>query len=83
MKQTSEAWQRLGKEEVIKKAAEEYGVGSVTNGEWKSRRREIGNWCSARASNKVWKKGKEIVNTEFEWNLIFLVYVTKVEKRKQ
>jgi hypothetical protein len=51
---------------VIKKAAEEYGVGSVTNGEWKSRRREIGNWCSARASNKVWKKGKEIVNTEFE-----------------
>ena len=84
MEQTREDWQRVDKGEVTKKkAAEEYNVGRVTNGEWRSRRREIDNWYSARDSNKVWKKGKQTVNTEFEWNLISVVYVTKAEKRKQ
>jgi len=45
---------------VTKQAAEEYSVGSVTNGEWKSRRMATDNWCSARASNKVWKKGHQL-----------------------
>lgn len=83
MEQTRETRKRLDKGEVTKNAAEEYSVGSVTNSDWKSWRREIDNWYSARASNKACKKGKQTVNTEFEWKLIFVVYVTEAEKRKQ